>query len=80
MTEGERAEDGVRRALTDAMAKRRLRIVASLIRTIGDWDLAEDAVSDAPVRALLMWPRDGIRDNTAAWLTATARRGHRRAT
>ncbi|WP_332642921.1 RNA polymerase sigma factor [Aeromicrobium sp.] len=61
-------------ALADAMADQRLRIVASLIRTTGDWDLAEDAVSDAAERALQSWPRDGIPDNPAAWLTATARR------
>jgi RNA polymerase sigma-70 factor (ECF subfamily) len=75
MTAGERAAvDDVRRALADAMAEQRLRIVASLIRTTGDWDLAEDAVADAAERALLTWPRDGIPDNPAAWLTATARR------
>lgn len=75
MTDGGRAaEDDVRRALADAMAEQRLRIVASLIRTTGDWDLAEDAVADAAERALLRWPRDGIPDNPAAWLTATARR------
>lgn len=75
MSEGERAAvDDVRRALTGAMAEQRLRVVASLIRTTGDWDLAEDVVSDAAERALLSWPRDGIPDNPAAWLTATARR------
>jgi RNA polymerase sigma-70 factor (ECF subfamily) len=75
MTSGGRpTDDDVLRALTDAIAEQRLRIVASLIRTTGDWDLAEDAVSDAAERALLRWPRDGIPDNPAAWLTATARR------
>ena len=75
MTSGEgTAKHDVSRALTEAMAEQRLRIVASLIRTTGDWDLAEDAVADAAERALLRWPRDGIPDNPAAWLTATARR------
>jgi RNA polymerase sigma-70 factor (ECF subfamily) len=75
MTGGERvATDEVGRALADAIAAERLRIVATLIRTTGDWDLAEDAVSDAVERALLHWPADGIPDNPAAWLTATARR------
>ena len=73
MTDGG-AGDVVCRALADAMAEQRLRIVASLIRTTGDWDLAEDAVSDAAERALVTWPRDGVPDNPAAWLTATARR------
>lgn len=50
------------------------RIVASLIRTTGDWDLAEDCAQDATERALRTWPRDGVPDNPAAWLTAVARR------
>jgi RNA polymerase sigma-70 factor, ECF subfamily len=64
----------VRSALAAAMAAERLRIVASLIRTTRDWDLAEDAVADAAERALLTWPRDGVPRNPAAWLTTTARR------
>jgi RNA polymerase sigma-70 factor (ECF subfamily) len=56
------------------MADERLRIVASLIRTTRDWDLAEDAVADAAERALLTWPRDGVPRNPAAWLTTTAQR------
>ena len=50
------------------------RIVASLLRTTGDWDLAEDCAQDATERALLTWPRDGVPDNPAAWLTSVARR------
>ncbi len=75
MTEGERAvADDVRRALADATRQQRLRIVASLIRAFGDWDLAEDAFADASERALRRWPVDGIPANPAAWLTTTARR------
>ena len=43
----------VRRRSRQRMADERLRIVASLIRTTRDWDLAEDAVADAAERALL---------------------------
>lgn len=50
------------------------RVLAGLIRTLGDFDLAEDALQDAFARALAAWPRDGIPDNPAAWLTTTARR------
>ena len=50
------------------------RIVASLLRTTGDWDLAEDCAQDATERALLTWPRDGVPDNPGAWLTSVARR------
>jgi len=49
------------------------RAVATLIRTIGDWDLAEDAVQDAFVTALERWPRDGLPDRPGAWITTTAR-------
>ena len=61
-------------ALATALAEERLRIVASLIRTTRDWDLAEDAVADAAERALVTWPRDGVPRNPAAWLTTTATR------
>ena len=64
----------VQSALAAALADERLRIVASLIRTTRDWDLAEDAVADAAERALLTWPRDGVPRNPAAWLTTTAQR------
>lgn len=50
------------------------RIVASLLRTTGDWDLAEDCAQDATEKALLTWPRDGVPDNPGAWLTSVARR------
>jgi RNA polymerase sigma-70 factor (ECF subfamily) len=49
------------------------RIVATLIRTTGDWELAEECVQDAFARALERWPRDGIPDRPGAWLTTTAR-------
>jgi RNA polymerase sigma-70 factor, ECF subfamily len=48
------------------------RVVATLIRRLGDIDLAEDAVSDALVTALERWPRDGVPPNPGAWLTTTA--------
>jgi RNA polymerase sigma-70 factor (ECF subfamily) len=65
---------GAREALAAALVGERLRIVASLIRTTHDWDLAEDAVADAAERALLTWPRDGVPRNPGAWLTTTAQR------
>ena len=50
------------------------RILATLIRVMGDFDLADDAMQDALVTALRRWPDDGIPDNPAAWITTTARR------
>src|SRR5690349_6573984 len=48
------------------------RVVAQLIRRLGDIDLAEDAVAEALVTALEKWPVDGIPPNPGAWLTTTA--------
>lgn len=64
----------VAESLAAAIRAERLRIVAGLIRVTGDWDLAEDCVQDAVERALATWPRDGVPDNPAAWLTTAARR------
>ena len=48
-------------------------VLATLIRTTGRLDLAEDAVQEAVLRALETWPRDGVPDNPRAWLTMVAR-------
>ena len=50
------------------------RLTASLTRSLGDFDLAEECVQDALVSALEHWPRHGIPDNPGAWLMTTARR------
>jgi RNA polymerase sigma-70 factor (ECF subfamily) len=50
------------------------RIVASLIRVFGDFDLAEDAVQDAFASALQHWPSEGVPANAAAWIVTTAKR------
>ena len=47
--------------------------MASLIRVLGDFDAAEDAVQEAFVVALERWPRDGTPDNPGAWITRVAR-------
>jgi RNA polymerase sigma-70 factor (ECF subfamily) len=49
------------------------RAVASLIRVLGDFDLAEEAVQEAWVVAVERWPRDGVPRNPGAWITTTAR-------
>ena len=68
------ATDPVRIAVTEAVAVERFRVVATLVRVTGDWELAEDSFQDAAERALERWPSDGVPDNPAAWLTTTARR------
>jgi RNA polymerase sigma-70 factor (ECF subfamily) len=49
------------------------RVVATLIRMTGDWDLAEECAQDAFTTALARWPADGVPDRPGAWLTTTAR-------
>ena len=49
------------------------RVVATLIRTTGDWDLAEECAQDAFAMALQRWPADGIPGRPGAWLTTAAR-------
>jgi RNA polymerase sigma-70 factor, ECF subfamily len=49
------------------------RIVATLIRLTGDWDLAEDCAQEAVAAALTRWPRDGVPDNPGGWLMTVAR-------
>ncbi len=49
------------------------RILATLIRVLGDFDLAEDAAQDAFASAVEQWPRDGVPDNPRAWIVGVAR-------
>ena len=49
------------------------RILATLIRLLGDFDLAEDALHDAFAAALERWPKDGVPANPRAWLVSTGR-------
>lgn len=49
------------------------RVLATLIRLTGDFQLAEDALQDAVVVALERWPDSGMPPNPGAWLTTTAR-------
>jgi RNA polymerase sigma-70 factor, ECF subfamily len=49
------------------------RILATLIRLLGDFDLAEEAIHEAFAAALSMWPSSGVPDNPRPWLISTAR-------
>jgi RNA polymerase sigma-70 factor (ECF subfamily) len=63
----------VESAVTDVFRAECGRIVATLIRLTGDWDLAEECVQDAFAQALERWPRDGVPRRPGAWLTTAAR-------
>jgi len=49
------------------------RVLATLIRLVGDFDLAEEALHDAFTAAVEQWPRDGVPANPRAWLVSAGR-------
>ena len=49
------------------------RILATLIRLLGDFDLAEEAMHEAFAAALSLWPTSGVPGNPRPWLISTAR-------
>src|ERR1700731_3634091 len=49
------------------------RILATLIRLLGDFDLAEEAMHEAFAAALSLWTRSGVPGNPRPWLISTAR-------
>ena len=61
-------------AVDRAFREERAAVLATLIRHVGDFQLAEDAVQDAFAAAVATWPRDGVPANPGAWITVAARR------
>ena len=62
------------RATTEQVFREKYgQVVATLIRQLGDFDAAEEAVQDAFEVALARWPADGVPENQGAWITTTAR-------
>src|ERR671915_800171 len=49
------------------------RVLATLIRLLGDFELAEDALHDGFKAALEQWPKDGVPANPRAWLVSAGR-------
>jgi RNA polymerase sigma-70 factor, ECF subfamily len=66
--------DSVGRAIEEAFRAERAAVLATLIRHVGDFQLAEDAVQDAFAEAVSAWRRDGVPARAGAWLTVAARR------
>jgi RNA polymerase sigma-70 factor, ECF subfamily len=67
------SEREVREALDKVYRTESRRILATLIRLLGDFDRAEDALHDAFAVAAEQWLREGIPDNPRAWLVSTGR-------
>jgi RNA polymerase sigma-70 factor (ECF subfamily) len=65
--------ESVSTAVDEAFRTEWGRVVATLIRVTGDWDLAEECAQEAFAKALATWPRDGVPRRPGAWLTTAAR-------
>jgi RNA polymerase sigma-70 factor (ECF subfamily) len=63
----------VREAVATVYRSESRRILATLIRLLGDFDLAEDALQEAFAAAVERWPRDGVPANPRAWLISAGR-------
>src|SRR6266516_5694868 len=65
--------DAIRQVVADTFRKEADRILASLISSVRDFELAEDALQDAMLVALEHWPVEGVPRNPSAGITTTAR-------
>jgi RNA polymerase sigma-70 factor (ECF subfamily) len=66
--------DETRTAIESVFRQESGRIIASLIRISGSFNLAEDAMQEAFTSALIQWHEGGIPENPGAWITAAAHR------
>lgn len=64
---------GIREVLDELYRASSRRVLATLIRLLGDFDLAEEALHDAFAAAVERWPHDGLPSNPTAWLVSTGR-------
>ena len=65
--------DGIHRTLDAVYRAESRRVFATLIRLLGDFDVAEEALHDAFRAALEQWPREGVPANPRAWLVSAGR-------
>src|SRR5438067_2120837 len=65
--------DTIQQVVSETFSREAGRILAALIGTVRDFELAEDALQDALLVALERWSIDGIPHNPSAWITTTAR-------
>jgi RNA polymerase sigma-70 factor (ECF subfamily) len=67
------ATDAAQEAVNTVYVAESRRVLATLIRLLGDFDAAEEALHDAFRAALEQWPRDGVPANPRAWLVSAGR-------
>jgi RNA polymerase sigma-70 factor (ECF subfamily) len=65
--------EDIRRTVDAVYREESRRVLATLIRLLGDFDLAEEAMHDAFRAAIEQWPREGVPANPRAWLVSAAR-------
>lgn len=70
---GKEAADRTRATVDDVYRSESRHVLATLIRLLGDFDLAEEALHEAFAAAVEQWPRDGVPANPRAWLVSTGR-------
>jgi RNA polymerase sigma-70 factor (ECF subfamily) len=73
LTDSGSTDPGSTAAVEQVFREESGRAVATLIRVLGDFDLAEESVQDAFLIALERWPQSGVPPNPGAWIMATAR-------
>ncbi len=66
-------DEKLRQEIDEIYRSESRRVLATLIRLLGNFELAEDALHDAFVAAVAQWPRDGMPANPRAWLVSTGR-------
>src|SRR5436853_6124395 len=65
--------DRIRSLVDNLYRSESRRVFATLVRVVGDFDLAEEALHDAFTSAVEKWPVEGVPSNPRAWLVSTGR-------
>jgi len=69
----DKTTEAMRKGIEDIYRADSRRVLATLIRLLGDFDLAEEALQHAFAAAMEQWPRDGMPGNQRAWLVSAGR-------
>src|SRR5437763_14031972 len=72
-TPGDGGDASIRKTVDAVYRAESRRVFATLIRLLGDFDLAEEAMHDAFASAVEQWPREGVPANPRAWLVSAGR-------
>src|ERR1700716_3149952 len=67
------ATDPVHETVNAVYRSESRRVLATLIRLLGDFDVAEEALQEAFASAVAQWPREGVPANPRAWLGSAGR-------